>query len=93
MLYIRRVRVAKPGTHNHHITAVQYSTTPHGTMTDETTETMVRLVDTVTQVCSHNDQTGAEAAVKTRIGPSGRKYITTVADGRESNNLLELPRF
>jgi hypothetical protein len=93
MQYIRRVRVESPGSRNEHITDVQHSSTPAGTLAQATKQTMVNLIDAGTSVRSHNDATGAEAAVVTRMGSSGLKYIATVADGKESNNLLALPRF
>jgi len=93
MLYIRQVRVASPGTTNQHITDVRYSTTPAGPLTAVSRDVVTSVIDTGHDFSTHNDLTGAEARVVTRDGDSGRRYITTVADGKETTNLLELPRY
>ena len=88
MLYIRQVRVASPGTSNQHITHVRYSSSTTGPLTAVSRDVVASVIDT-----AHNDLTGAEARVVTRDAGGGRRYITTVADGKETNNLLELPRY
>lgn len=93
MLYIRQVRVQAPGTMNQHITDVRYSAMTSGPFTIMSRDAMVGIIDDGGQVYTHNDATAAEARVVTRVGANGRKYITTIADGRETNNLLDLPRF
>ena len=82
-----------PGTSNQHITAVGYSGATSGPLTEITRDTAVRLIEGGTSFRSHNDRTGTEAAVTVAVSPARTKYIRTVADGRESNNLLELPRY
>ncbi|CAN5327089.1 hypothetical protein BH11ACT5_BH11ACT5_11800 [soil metagenome] len=82
-----------PGTRNEHITHVQYSESVYGTFTTAAKETVVGSIESGQTYRSHNDATLAEATVVTRIGPALRKYIATVADGTETNNLLALPRF
>ncbi|MBG6190201.1 hypothetical protein IWX64_001137 [Arthrobacter sp. CAN_A212] len=42
--------------------------------------------------CSRNTN-GAEAPVVVRTSGLGIKYIATVSDGRETNNLLSLPTY
>lgn len=42
---------------------------------------------------SRNDLTARQATVDVRSTVLGLRYITTIADGRETNNLLRLPRF
>lgn len=94
MGYIRQVRVASPGTSNEHITHVRRSWTASGTLETETREAVVRKIDNGSESYrSHNDSNGSEAKVETRTSTRGLRYIATVADGRETNNLLSLPRF
>lgn len=93
MLYIRQVRVQSPGNTNEHITDVKYSSMTTGPLTTVGRDTIISAIDGGGNVSTHNDVTLAEARVITREGANRRKYITTVADGRETNNLLELPRF
>ena len=93
MQYIRQVRVQSPGTTNEHITDVKYSTTITGPLATASRDVVVAVIDGGREFRSRNDRSGAEAIVVTRAGVGGRKYITTVADNRETNNLLELPRF
>ncbi len=93
MPYIRKVRVQSPGTRNEHITDVQYSQTVSEGLQIATRATVVRDIDAGASYRTHNDSTGSEAVVYTRTGSSGVKYITTLADGVETNNLLGLPRF
>ncbi|WP_081863790.1 DUF3892 domain-containing protein [Mycetocola saprophilus] len=91
MIYIRRVRVAHPGTRNEHITEVQYSEGTYGTPHAATRASMVTYIDNGNSVRTHNEHTGAQAEVITRS--NGIRYLTTIANGRESDNLLSLPRF
>ena len=93
MQYIRQVRVQSPGTTNEHITDVKYSTTITGPLATASRDLVVAIIDGGSEFRTHHDRTGAEAAVVTRSGAGGHRYITTVADNRETNNLLELPRF
>lgn len=93
MLYIRKVRVEAPGTMNQHITAVGYSGGTSGALTEISRETAVNLIGGGHTFRSHNDRTLAEADVTVATSAAGTKYVRTVADGRESNNLLELPRY
>lgn len=94
MKYIRQVRVSAPGTANSHITSVYSSTSPRGALAMETREVVAQQIDTGRAAYrSHNDLTGDEAPVDTRRTVLGTRYIATVADGRETNNLLNLPRF
>lgn len=93
MHYIRQVRVQAPGTSNQHITDVKHSISTSGPLVTVSRDVVVALIDGGRGFRTFNERTGAEAAVITRAGEGGRKYITTVADNRETNNLLELPRF
>ena len=93
MLYIRQARVQSPGTTNDHIIDVKYSGTRTGPLTTVSRGAIVEVVDGGGDVYSFNNINGSQSRVETRDGAHGRKYITTIADNRESNNLLELPRF
>lgn len=93
MLYIRQIQVQAPGNTNQHITRVKYSGLKTGPLTTVSRDAIVSLIEGGGDVYTHNDGTGAGARVVTRKGASSDTYITTVADGRETNNLLELPRF
>lgn len=91
--YIRAVHVEAPGTRNEHITHVRYSFSTSGVVFTTTREDVAAEIRGGAAYRTHNAQTGAQAQVLDAISASGRPYIRTVADGRESNNLLSLPRF
>lgn len=94
MHYIRQVRVDYPGTANEHISQLRSSSHPSGSLVSESREQVVRNIDSGRESYrSHNDATGDEARVETRTSSRGTRYVATVADGRETNNLLSLPRF
>ncbi len=93
MRYIRQVHVEYPGTSNEHITQVRFSLSIACALSGATREQIVADIDNRVSYRSHNDRTGDEAPVQTRRSPRGTRYIATVADGRETNNLLGLPRF
>jgi ethanolamine utilization microcompartment shell protein EutL len=93
MLYIRQVRVQVPGTTNQHITHLKCSGGTGGALTAVKREVIVSVIDSGYAFSTHNDATGAQAQVVTRTSSDGRRYLTTVAGGRETNNLLDLPRF
>jgi hypothetical protein len=93
MLYIRQVRVQTPGTTNQHIIDVKYSGTKTGPLMTASRGTIVSVIDGGGDIYTYNNNTGAGATVVTRDGANYLKYITTEADGKETNNLLELPRF
>ncbi|WP_438853901.1 DUF3892 domain-containing protein [Agromyces sp. M3QZ16-3] len=93
MPFIRRVRVESPGLRSEHITAVQYSGSASGPLTVASTEAIARVIDGGTTMYTRHDQTGERALVITRTSPAGRRHLTTVANGRETDNLLRLPRF
>lgn len=94
MRYIRQVHVDSPGTSNERISQLRSSPTTSGALATETRSQVVQNIDYGRESYrSHNDRTGTEAAVVSRTSARGLRYVTTVADGRETNNLLELPRF
>lgn len=91
MFYIRRVRVESPGTHCQHITQIWYSALTSEMLTPLTKDAAVRAIEAGTTFRTHHDTSRDQAVVVIRQTASGRKYLSTIADGRESNNLLELP--
>lgn len=93
MLYIRQVRVQSPGTMSQHITEVRYAESTIGPVKAATRDAVVRAIELGSPFRTHNERTRAEAPVTIRTSAAGTKYITTIADGRETNNLLELPRY
>jgi hypothetical protein len=93
VLYIRQVRVQAPGTTNQHIIDIKYSGTKTGPLTTTSQGAILSLIAAGGDVYAHNNVNGTQARVVTRSGGNGRRYITTVADGTETNNLLDLPRF
>ncbi|MGI8701462.1 MAG: hypothetical protein ACR2JU_09710, partial [Nocardioidaceae bacterium] len=67
MRYIRQVHVDSPGTSNEHISHLRSSPTTSGALTTETRSQVVQNIDGGRESYrSHNDATGAEAAVVTR---------------------------
>jgi hypothetical protein len=94
MRYIREVHLEYPATSNQHIAEVRYSTSPTGPLSPRSREEVAQDIDAGTSAYrSHNDRNADEAAVVTRVSARGTKYIATVADGRETNNLLDLPHY
>ena len=91
MNYIRSVHVAHPGTSNQHITHVGWSTTPAGALTTTTREQVHAWITEGHTFRSLSPQQ-TQAAVVAKVSPAGARYIATVADGQETNNLLNLPR-
>lgn len=93
MIYIRRVRTDAPGTRPRHITHVQYSFSPAGRLRVTTNRQIVRNLDAGHRYLVHDDDSGSQAEVITGTCAAGHRYITTVAEGLETNDLLSLPRF
>ncbi len=94
MRYIRQVHVDHPGTSNQHISAIRYSLTITGITVRQTREQAVADIDRrVDLYRSHNDATWAEAPVVTATSGAGTRYLRTVQNGTETDNLLQLPRF
>ena len=92
MSYIRKVAVQSPGTRNEHITSVQYSTLPYGALSSASVASIVAAIGGGSPFRTHNDATGSEAPVVVRTSSAYHRYVSTVADGTETNNLLALPR-
>lgn len=93
MRYIREVSVQAPGTRNEHIVGVRYSDSPRGQLTFRNRASVVSDIDTGVASYRSLSPGGASAEVRS-FHPIGRQpYIATVANGRENDNLLSLPRF
>ncbi|MFD6165226.1 DUF3892 domain-containing protein [Oerskovia sp. NPDC060287] len=92
MNYLRSVRVAHPGTSSQHITELGWSTTTTGQLSRATRDQVHTWITSGHAFRSLSPQ-GTQADVVARTSPSGTRYVATVADGRETNNLLNLPRF
>jgi len=93
MHYIRRVHVEHPGTSNEHISQVQYSSTTSGLLRRATREQVHTWITAGYPFRSHHDGTRAQADVLARESSRGTRYIATEANGRETDNLLRLPRY
>lgn len=93
MPYIRRISVTAPGTRNEHIVSVQHSVQPSGPLHSEPVASIIGRIDNGSDYRSHDDRTGAEAPVVVRQSTTGRRYIATLANGTETDNLLSLPRY
>lgn len=93
MPFIRRVHLDQPADRHEHITHVQHSPTRGGPLELATRTDIVGLIERGTVFYSYNESSRQEALVVVRSGTNGRRYLSTVADLRETNNLLALPRF
>lgn len=94
MKYIRQVHLESPGTRSEHISRVNHSDTTGGNLSESSRSRVVQQIDAGTESFrSLNDRTGSQADVVVRTSSLGIKYITTVSDGRENNNLLSLPTY
>jgi hypothetical protein len=93
MHYIREVQVGAPGTHNQHVTAVRYAATLYGPLSAASREQVHAWITQGNPFRTFDSRTGAQASVAARTTSSGTRYIATVADGIETNNLLSLPRY
>jgi hypothetical protein len=93
MPFIRAVRVADPGTRNEHVVEVRYSTITTGALRAATREAVHEAVRGGTSFRTFDELTHNQAEVIARVSPAGTRYIATVANGRETDNLLSLPRY
>ncbi len=94
MRYIRQVHMDDQGESNEHISQVKSSSSTTGALTTDSREQVASNIDNGRESYrSHNDRTGDEARVEINTSGRGTRYIRTVGDGRETNNLLSLPRF
>lgn len=93
MPFIRRVHLTAPFTGSEHITHVQHSATRGGPLELATRAAVVADIERGTVFYSHDEFDRDEALVIVRTSAEQRKYLSTVADRRETNNLLSLERF
>ena len=93
MPFIRSVRVAEPGTSSEHVVEVRYSTLTTGPLRAATREHVHAALRRGARFRTFDDVTHNQADVVARVGRRGTRYITTVANGRETDNLLRLPRY
>ncbi len=84
MVYITHIRIMG-GDGVEHITRVRWEQPSHGTARECSLAQMVEFIR------DGNDVFVLDAKVVVVNG--NPPYLRTVADGRESNNLLSLPRF
>lgn len=90
---IREVQVAAPGTSCEHVLTVRYTVANDSEQHPASREQVHTWINAGNRFTTHNARTGASAPVVARTNLRGTRYIATVANGRESDNLLNLPRF
>lgn len=90
---IREVHVAEPGTASEHVMAVRYTDAQATSFQPATREQVHGWIIAGNTFSTYNAGTGASAPVIACTNHRGTRYIATVANGRESDNLLSLPRF
>ncbi|MEU2199535.1 DUF3892 domain-containing protein [Isoptericola sp. NPDC019482] len=93
MPFIHSVRVADPGTHNEHIEAVAVSQLTTGPLRVASRDAVHTDIVRGTRYRTLHPVTHEQTDVVARISPRGTRYIATVANGTETDNLLRLPRF
>ncbi|MGF0116032.1 DUF3892 domain-containing protein [Promicromonospora sp. Marseille-Q5078] len=93
MPFIHSVHVAEPGTHNEHIEAVAVSDLTTGPLRVSSREAVHTDIVRGTRYRALHPVTHEQTDVVARTSPRGTRYITTLANGTESDNLLRLPRF
>ncbi|WP_162148007.1 DUF3892 domain-containing protein [Arthrobacter sp. CAL618] len=93
MKYIRQIHLDSPGTRSEHISRVNHSDTPTGPLSESSRTKIVQQITAGTETYQSRNSNGAQAPVVVRTSGLGTKYIATVSDGRETNNLLSLPKY
>ncbi|MBD8078174.1 DUF3892 domain-containing protein [Cellulosimicrobium arenosum] len=93
MPFIRQVRVAEPGTHAEHVVEVRYSTLTTGRLRSASREQVYDAVRAGTRFRTVDEVTHNQADVVARVSTRGTRYVATVANGRETDNILHLPRY
>ena len=93
MPFIRQVHLEEPSTGSEHITHVRHSATRAGRLEQSTRESIIAAIERGATFYSHHERTHHEALVVVRTNAQQLRYLTTVADRRETNNLLALARF
>lgn len=93
MPFIRAIRLAHPGTSNEHIEAVQISQLTTGTLSTATREEVHRAIKRGVRYRTFDERTHQQADVAARVSSRGTRYIATVANDVETDNLLRLRQF
>ncbi|WP_158277171.1 DUF3892 domain-containing protein [Serinibacter arcticus] len=87
------MHVVAPGTTCEHVLTVRYTVGAETSLRAASREQVHAWITAGNAFATHNARTGASAPVVARTSLRGTRYIATVANGRESDNLLSLPRF
>lgn len=90
---IERVRMSEFGSTCEHITYVRFRPAGGGAAQSASREQVHTWIKQGRSFRTEHPVTGASAPVDARVSTSGTRYIATVANGRETDNLLALPRF
>ncbi len=90
MVYITHIRL-RDGTGVQHISHVRWEQPSHGRSGDNTRETMVGYINEGNDVYVRGPGNASDAKVV--VVNAHPPHLKTVADGRETNNLLALPQF
>lgn len=93
MKYIRQIHLENPATSSEHISRVNHSDTPTGPLSESSRTRIVQQIAAGTETFQSRSPNGTQAPVVVKTSEVGIKYITTVSDGRENNNLLSLPQY
>lgn len=90
MVYITHIRL-KDGTGVQHISRVKWEQPSHGKAGEYTRQQMVNYINDGNDVYVRGRGNASDAKVVVVIATP--PHLKTVADGRETNNLLSLPHF
>jgi len=93
MPFIHAVRVAEPGTRNEHVEAVTVSQLTNGPVRIATREAVHADIIRGTRYRTLHPVTHEQTDVAARVSSRGTRYVATVANDTETDNLLRLPRF
>lgn len=93
MPFIHAVRLAEPGTRNEHVEVVTVSQLTTGPLHVASREAVHADIRRGTRYRTFHPTTHEQTEVVARTSPRGTRYIATVANGTETDNLLRLPRF
>ncbi|WP_125776838.1 DUF3892 domain-containing protein [Antribacter gilvus] len=93
MPFIRYVRVAEPGTDNEHVVEVRHSAITTGPLRSESIDAIHTAIRRGTPFRTFNERNHNQRDVAARITPTGARYIAAIDGGRETDDLLRLPRY
>ncbi len=88
---ITHVRLSTGGSTHHHITDLRWVSDSDGSTSNITRAALVEWIDKGN--VAHTGSGSTYAKVHTVHPAQGMPYVQTQADGKWSNNLLNLPRF